>query len=145
MEGATPARLYATAVGALLVAGGIAGFFYTSSFGSPGPAEEMFGVFAVNGWHNVLHVATGAIGLLVAGYAARVYALWLGCAYLAIALWGFAVGGGDSILGLLPVNTADNLLHLALGALGVAATLATPARGRGTTGPAMGAPGDMRT
>jgi hypothetical protein len=129
LEGPTPARLYATAVGSLLVIGGIVGFFYTSSFGSPGQVDDVLGVFAVNGWHNTVHIATGAIGLLVAGYAARRYALWLGIAYSAIALWGFVIGGGDSILGFVPVNTADNLLHLALGALGVGAAMATPAEG----------------
>ena len=61
-------------------------------------------MLAVNGWENVLHVATGAIGLLVAGYAARQYALWLGALYLALAIWGFAICSGDSILGLFPTN-----------------------------------------
>ena len=28
----------------------------------------MFGIFAVNGWHNVLHLATGLLGLAAAGY-----------------------------------------------------------------------------
>ena len=78
MDGPSPARLYATAVGAALVVAGIVGFFYSASFGSPGEVDEVFGVFAVNGWDNVLHILTGALGLLVAGYASRRYALWLG-------------------------------------------------------------------
>ena len=127
MDAPSPARLYATLVGAVLIVIGIVGFFYSASFGSPGEVDEMFGIFAVNGWVNVLHILSGALGLLVAGYAARQYSLWLGALYLGLALWGFAIGSGDSILGFLPVNTGDTLLHLFLGALGVGAALSTPA------------------
>jgi hypothetical protein len=131
MDAPSPARLYATAVGAALVVAGIVGFFYSASFGSPGEVEEAFGVFAVNGWVNVLHILTGALGLLVAGYASRQYSLWLGGLYLVVALWGFALGGGESILGFVPVDTGDNLLHLALGALGIGAALSTPVAKKG--------------
>jgi hypothetical protein len=127
MDGPSPARLYATAVGAALVVFGIVGFFYSASFGSPGEVEEVFGAFAVNGWDNFLHVLTGVLGLVAADYASRRYALWLGAFYIALALWGFVVGSGDAILGFLPVNGGDNLLHAALGLLGVLAALATPA------------------
>ncbi len=131
MDAPSPARLYATAVGAALVVAGIVGFFYSASFGSPGEVEDAFGIFAVNGWANVLHILAGALGLLVAGYASRQYALWLGALYVVVAFWGFAIGGGESILGFLPVDTADNLLHLAIGALGVAAALSTPVAKKG--------------
>src|SRR5689334_916204 len=130
MDAPSPARLYATTVGALLVAFGIVGFFYSASFGSPGEVDEALGVFAVNGWDNVLHVLLGALGLIAADYASRRYSLLAGALFLALAVWGFAVGGGDSILGLLPVNTADNLLHLVLGALGILAWRSTPASKR---------------
>lgn len=128
MDAPSPARLYATLVGAGLVVIGIVGFFYSASFGSPGEVGEMLGIFAVNGWVNLLHILSGALGLVVAGYAARQYALWLGALYLALALWGFAIGSGDSILGFLPVDTGDTLLHLVFGALGVGAALSTPAK-----------------
>lgn len=131
MDGPSPARLYATAVGAALVVAGIVGFFYSASFGSPGDVDDAFGIFAVNGWVNVLHILTGALGLLMAGYASRQYSLWLGTLYLVIALWGFAIGGGESILGFLPVSTADNVLHLAIGALGIAAARSTPVAKKG--------------
>jgi hypothetical protein len=131
IDGPSPARLYATLVGGALVVAGIVGFFYSASFGSPGTVDEALGVFSVNAWENVLHALTGAIGLLVAGYASRRYALWLGAFYLVLAVWGFAIGSGESILGFVPVDTGDNFLHLALGLLGAAAGLATP---RGQSG-----------
>jgi hypothetical protein len=127
MEASSPARLYATLIGGTLVVGGIIGFFYSSSFGSPGTVDDVFGVLSVNGWHNLVHILTGALGLLLAGYAARQYALGLGVVYLAIAIWGFILGSGSAILDIVPVNTEDNFLHLILGLLGIAAGLATPA------------------
>jgi len=127
MDAPSPARLYATAAGAALLVLGIVGFFYGASFGSPGKVDEMLGIFAVNGWDNVLHILTGAIGLIAADYAARRYALWIGIFYVALGFWGFVVGSGDVVLGFLPVNTADNLLHLGVGALGILAARGTPA------------------
>lgn len=126
MEPASPARLYATVVGAVLTIAGIVGFFYSASFGSPGEVDDVLGILSVNAWHNIVHILTGAIGLLVAGYAARQYALWLGIVYLIVAGWGFLLGSGESILGFVPVNTADDFLHLILGGLGVLAAIATP-------------------
>jgi hypothetical protein len=128
MEAPSPARLYASAVGALLVILGILGFFYSASFGSPGEVEDMLGAFAVNGWLNVAHIVLGAIGLLVAGFAAREYSFALGWLLIVVAVWGFVIGGGEEILGFIPANFGDDLLHLALGALGLAAAVATPSR-----------------
>jgi hypothetical protein len=96
----------------------------------------VFGILAVNGWHNVVHIVTGGLGLIAAGYAARQYALGLGVVYLAIAIWGFIIGDGHSLLGFIPVNTEDNFLHLILGLLGIAAGMSTPATARGRTAPA---------
>jgi hypothetical protein len=130
MEGASPARLYATVVGGVLVIAGIIGFFYSASFGSPGDTDDIFGILSVNAWHNIFHIVSGGIGLLVAGFAARQYALWLGIIYLVLTVWGFIIGSGDSILGFIPINTEDNILHLVLGLLGVGAAIATPVEER---------------
>lgn len=140
MEGSSPARLYATLVGGTLVIAGIIGFFYSSAFNTQeADVDNAFGILAVNGWHNVVHILTGALGLLAAGYAARTYALGLGAVYLVVAAWGFIVGDGDFILGFIPVNTEDNVLHLLLGLLGIGAGAATPAAARPAT-PAATAP-----
>jgi Domain of unknown function (DUF4383) len=127
MEATSPARLYAILVGGALVIAGIIGFFYSSSFGGPGEVDDVFGILAVNGWHNVVHILTGLLGLAAAGYAARTYALGLGAVYLVIAIWGFIIGSGESLLGFIPVNTEDNVLHLILGLTGLAAGAATQA------------------
>ena len=125
MNGRTPAQLYALLVGGTLVVAGIIGFFYSAAFGTPGKVDAVFGILDVNGWHNVVHLATGALGLLSLGYAARTYALGLGAVYLVVAVWGFVIGDGHSILNIVPVNTEDNFLHLILGVLGLAAGAAS--------------------
>jgi Domain of unknown function (DUF4383) len=126
MEPPSPARLYASLTGALLVILGILGFFYSASFGSPGEVEDMLGVFAVNGWLNVIHIALGAIGLLVAGFAARSYSLWLGLFLVVIGAWGFVIGNDEAVLGFIASNFCDDALHLVLGVLGLGAAAATP-------------------
>jgi hypothetical protein len=92
MEPASPARLYATLVGALLFVAGLVGFFQDLS------------------WLNYLYVASGAIGLLLAGAAARPYALCVGTIYAGLAIWDFSSRGWP---------------HLAVGLLGLAAFAST--------------------
>jgi len=136
----SPAMLYAGVVGAVLVLAGIIGFFYNAEFTSDKSVRDaVFGVLDVNGWHNVVHILTGVLGLIAYGagvYAARTYALALGIVYLAVAAWGFIVGDGDSILSIIPVNTEDNILHLLLGVAGVGAAFATPSEARASAPPA---------
>src|ERR671931_1546538 len=136
MQASSPARLYATLVGAVLTIAGIIGFFYSASFGSPGKVDDVFGILGVNGWHNIVHLATGALGLLALGYAARAYALGLGVVYIVVAIWGFIIGSHESILGFIPINTEDNVLHLALGVLSLAAFAASPAEAAPSRTPA---------
>jgi Domain of unknown function (DUF4383) len=128
MEPPSPARLYATAAGAFLLVLGIVGFFSSASFGSPGSVDPSLGVLRVNAWLNVLHIATGALGLLAAGSASRAYALGIGALYTVLAIWGLAIGSGDAILGFLPASGGDDALHLVLGLLGLAAAAGTAKR-----------------
>lgn len=126
----SPAQLYALIFGAVLTVAGIIGFFYNSEFTSDKSVRDaVFGILDVNGWHNVVHILTGIVGLTVAaGYSSsRTYALGLGVVYIGVAIWGFIIGDGDSILSIIPVNTEDNVLHLLIGIAGIAAGTATPA------------------
>jgi len=86
MEPASPARLFATAAGAALFAYGVVGFFIDASFARPDDLREALGLFSVNGWANVFHLLTGALGLLLAGFASRRYATWLTAFYVAVAV-----------------------------------------------------------
>ena len=109
MEPPSPARLYAAVVGALLFVAGIVGFFYDASFGELGDFETVLGVLPVNGWLNVLHVATGALGLrwrVPPPAATRSRSALL---YTALAIVGWGIG-----------------FHLVVGVLGLAAAAGTP-------------------
>jgi hypothetical protein len=127
MENRNPASVYALTVGAVLVAAGIIGFFYEPEFTSDKSVRDgVFGILDVNGWHNVVHIATGLLGLLAFAAGAdraRAYALVFGGIYIVVALWGFIIGDGDSILGILPINTEDSVLHALIGVTGVVAGL----------------------
>jgi hypothetical protein len=141
MSTTSPARTYALAVGVVLVAAGVIGFFYESAFSSDESVRSaVLGILDVNGWHNVVHIATGALGILAARTlaGARTYCLLFAIVYTVVCIWGFAIGEG-SILSIVPVNTADNVLHLLLAAGGFAAYAASsPARERRPAQPAVG-------
>ncbi|GAB3240071.1 DUF4383 domain-containing protein [Mycolicibacterium hippocampi] len=87
----------------------------------------LFGVFAVSALQNILHVGVGAAGYFLArSYAgARAYLLVGGAVYVALWLYGALVEQG-SRGHVLPLNGADQWLHLGLGAVMVllAVTLA---------------------
>jgi hypothetical protein len=134
MDQINPARAYSLLIGAVLVVAGVIGFFYEPQFTSDESVRDaVFGVLDVNGWHNLVHIATGVLGLVAfaAGVAAsRLYAVALGLVYAIVAIWGFALGDGESILSIVPVNTEDSVLHALLGAAGLGAGLATVAEPR---------------
>ena len=132
MATSSPARLYCTLVGAVLVIAGIIGFFYSSGFDTgttevAKDTDEVFGILGVNGWHNVVHILLGLLALAAAAtpYGARMYCLGIGLVYVVLAIWGFIDGDGI-LVGLIPVNDEDNVLHLILGLTGLAAGAATP-------------------
>jgi Domain of unknown function (DUF4383) len=78
---------------------------------------KLFGVFAVSALHNTMHLAFGVLGLLMArSYAAaRAYFLGGGLVYLGLWVHGLLIAH-DSPANFVPVNGADNWLHLGLGA-----------------------------
>ncbi len=130
----TPAQLYSLIFGAVLLLAGILGFIADSSFGDLGSdvSGDKLVLFEVNGWHNLVHIASGAVGLAMAGKpsTARLFALGFGAVYLLVTLIG--VIDGDSIFGLLPINSADNVLHAAIALVGIAAGLASSPAGSGS-------------
>ena len=130
MDERSPAQVFALVIGLTLVAAGIAGFFYNASFatGDDVPRDAVIGILDVNGWHNLVHIATGVAGLVLAGSydGARLFALGGGALYLVVAVAGFIAGDGGVLVGLIPVNTEDNLLHLLIAIAGLGAGFATP-------------------
>jgi hypothetical protein len=106
MEAPSPARLYAAVAGAALLLLGILGFFYTASFGGLGEYEEALGALDVNGWLNLLYVATGAVGLLVAGASSRAYSLLVGLLFTILAIVGWGTEWLNVLVGVLGLAAA---------------------------------------
>jgi len=132
VEGKTLAQIYALVLGAVLVLIGILGFFVEPSFSVGDSAERGTLIFFdINGWHNVVHLLSGVVGLAMAGTAAkaRLFAIGYGVVYVLVTILGFIVGDGGLLLSIIPINTADNLLHLAIAASGIAIGLASPSTG----------------
>ena len=110
-----PAQVVAGVLGAVLVLAGLIGFGTDGSFetGAGLDGDTLLGL-EVNGWHNVVHIASGLLllaGLGSNGRARRVCKLF-GVTYLIVTIVGLA--DGNDLFTLLPVNAADNILHAAL-------------------------------
>jgi len=79
-------------------------------------AAQLFGVFDVSILLNLLHVVLGIAGLWLARTwaGARIYLIGGGAICLALWIYGLAVGR-DSSANFIPVDSADNWLHFAVG------------------------------
>jgi len=120
----TPAQWYCLLAGASLLLAGAFGFVSDSSFSTgDGVDGDLFLGFEVNAIHNLIHLASGLVLLAAASKrgSARAVALGFGLVYGLVAIIGLA--DGSDVLGLIPINSADNVLHVALAALGVIAGL----------------------
>jgi len=122
--GRTPAQLYCLLAGAALLLAGLFGFIADATFDAGDNLQgDSFLGFEVNGWHNLVHVASGAFLLAMMGKrsTAKTAALAFGLVYGLVTVIGMI--DGNDVFGILPVNGADNVLHLALSATGIAAGL----------------------
>jgi len=121
----TPAQWYCYIFGATLLLVGIIGFAADAGFdtGTDIDGDKLLGIFEVSGIHNLIHIASGAVLLALAPKraTARLAALGFGVVYLLVTIIGFIQG--DNVLGLIPVNSADNFLHVAISLLAIAAGL----------------------
>lgn len=78
----------------------------------------MLGIFEVDTLHNVIHLLTGVLAIVAAmgaGTYVRLYFQVFGVVYALVALVGLVQG--STVLGLIGVNMADNVLHIALAAI----------------------------
>ena len=125
-------------LGVLLVAAGIAGFFYNGTFTSNERIHDnLLGAFAVNGWSNTLHILLGIWGLAVASSwsSARTFGYSAGLLLVALGTWGLILGAGQSILSIVPANSAIDFARLGLGVIAVLSAIATsPEPGPTTAG-----------
>ncbi|MBS7548930.1 DUF4383 domain-containing protein [Dietzia massiliensis] len=116
-------QFVALAFGVVFLLVGIAGFipgittnYDTMQFVGHESEAMLLGIFQVSILHNIVHLVFGILGLLMARTAlqARLFLLIGGVAYLVLWVYGLAVGH-ESAANFVPLNTADNWLHLGLG------------------------------
>jgi hypothetical protein len=114
----------AMAVGAVFLLVGILGFIpgITTQYETMGLAGHhstamLLGVFQVSVLHNIVHLLFGVAGLVMARTAAgaRNYLIGGGAVYLVLWIYGLITANTDSPANFVPLNSADNWLHLLLG------------------------------
>jgi Domain of unknown function (DUF4383) len=120
-------------VGVVFVLVGILGFipgitthYGDLSFAGHGSGAKLLGIFQVSILHNIVHLLFGLAGIAAGratASAARSYLVGGGVIYLVLWIYGLVIDKASSA-NFVPVNNADNWLHLLLGigmiALGLA-------------------------
>jgi Domain of unknown function (DUF4383) len=139
--GRTPAQWYCLLAGLGLLLAGVFGWIADASFDTGASADadpggnangalqgDSFLGFEVNGWHNLIHLLSAIV--LLAAFSrrrpAKTVALAFGLVYGVVTIIGII--DGNDVLGLIPVNPADNVLHIVLSAAGILAALISPTR-----------------
>jgi hypothetical protein len=117
------AQSLASFVGVAFLVVGILGFvpgvtehYDKLRFAGHRSGAELLGIFDVSILHNLLHLALGVAGLWLARTlaGARVYLVGGGLLYLVLWLYGLVIDR-DSSANFIPLDTAGDWLHFALG------------------------------
>ena len=119
---ATPVQTAATVVAAVFLLVGVLGFvpgvttdYDTMEFAGHDSEAKLLGVFQVSILHNIVHLLFGVVGLALARTAkgARNFLIGGGIVYAVLWLYGLIVDE-DSSANFVPMNNADDWLHLVL-------------------------------
>lgn len=103
-------------IGIIFIAVGLLGFIANPVVGVSENA-----IFHADKTHNIVHIVSGVLFLIVAMAAPAQAGFFLklfGIVYLGLGVWGMATigsAGMTTLLGFLHVNAADNYLHIGLG------------------------------
>ena len=123
---ASPLQSASAAVGAAFLLVGIAGFipgvttnYDDMMFAGHESGAELLGVFNVSILHNLVHLAFGIAGLVLARSwaTAKNFLVVGGVVYLGLWVYGLVVQDEMTNANFVPLNEADNWLHLSLAAV----------------------------
>lgn len=118
------AQVGALVFGAAFLLVGILGFipgitsnFDEMKFAGTDSQAELLGIFQVSVLHNIVHLLFGVLGIWAARAwaTARGFLLAAGAVYLVLFVYGMVVDRGSDA-NFVPVNAADDWLHLVLAA-----------------------------
>jgi hypothetical protein len=118
----TSAQIAATVFGVIFLVIGVLGFipgitanYSALYFAGYGSEAVLLGLFQVSILHNVVHMLLGFAGLWMArsNSSARTYLIGAGVLYLLLFIYGLIIPL-NSDANFVPLNWADNWLHLAL-------------------------------
>ena len=135
-------------VGVVFLLVGILGFipgittnYDDLKFAGHDSSAQLLGIFDTSILHNIVHLLFGVAGIILAKTidGARSFLIGGGVIYLALFLYGAIWGHDEASSNFVPVNWADNVLHLALGVgmVAVGVVLSREPAGRDTTAPAV--------
>ena len=135
---ATNMQKAATAVGAVFLLVGVAGFipgittdYDTMQFAGHESEAMLLGIFQVSILHNIVHLLFGVAGLALARTwnTARLYLIVGGVIYGALWVYGLVVDDHHQA-NFVPLNNADDWLHfvLAVGMIGLGFLFSREAR-----------------
>jgi hypothetical protein len=137
-----PARLAATVVAVVFLLVGILGFipgatthYDGMTFAGHESTAMLLGIFHVSILHNIVHLLFGIVGLVLARTAAGATSFLIGGGVVYLVLWIYGlVIDHDSAANFVPVNGADNWLHLilAIGMIGLGVVLRRASAARQT-------------
>lgn len=104
----------ALAFGIVLVLIGILGFVPAVETTNSDGMKLLIGLFMVGTVHNLIHLLSGIAALFGSSSEAtsRLYFKVFGVVYALVTIIGFIQG--HTVLGIIDVNLADNLLHLVI-------------------------------
>ena len=124
MRDRSPIQSVALLVGVVFLVVGILGFIpgITSNydqlkFAGHNSDAQLLGTFDTSILHNIVHLLYGLAGIALARTidGARTFLVGGGLVYLVLFVYG-AIWHGEAGSNWIPVNWADDILHLALGA-----------------------------
>ncbi|MFU8852509.1 DUF4383 domain-containing protein [Micromonospora sp. SL1-18] len=122
-QGRAPAQQASASVGVVFLIVGVLGFLpgVTSNFhqlywAGHESGAKLFGTFQVSVLHNIVHLLSGVAGLAMSRTVpgSRAFLVGGGAIYVVLWLYGLVINRG-SAANFIPVNLADNWLHLGLG------------------------------
>jgi hypothetical protein len=127
-----PAQKFALSIGLVYLLIGVMGFIpalvsqpealppYVDSLGVTSGYGYLLGLFPVNTPHNIIHLVTGALGVVTAISldSSRLFSGQLGIYYTTLAVLGM-VPVANTFFGLFPIYGVDVILHGLTGIVGI--------------------------